>query len=154
MSYWERLKHKYLNIEMVWYVIFGTLATIVDLGSYSLFNYILGFKYVTSNIMAWVVTVLFAYITNKLFVFKNYVFALKPLLKEFSMFVLARFLSLVYSVVWQIAAVEWINMHDFTAKAWGVIVVALINYFASKLIIFRKKEEESDGDKQVNSGDC
>ena len=57
--------------EIINYLIVGVLTTLVSIGTYGLFAKIIGINYLISNIISWVVSVAFAYITNKIFVFKN-----------------------------------------------------------------------------------
>lgn len=140
------LKKKYLNFETLKYIFFGFCAVGVDLGSYSFFCYKLHTSYVRANMLSWVTALLFSYVTNKIFVFKKCRhLSFKNTIKEFFLFSSARLFALIYSLVWQVVAVEWFNIRDFTAKALGIIVVSLINYFTSKLLVFKNKEKVSNG---------
>ena len=62
---------KLINKEIILYVIFGVLTTIVNLIAYYLFSNIININYLISNAIAWIISVVFAYITNKFFVFNN-----------------------------------------------------------------------------------
>ena len=62
---------KLINKEIILYVIFGVLTTIVNLIAYYLFSNIININYLISNAIAWIISVVFAYITNKFFVFNS-----------------------------------------------------------------------------------
>ena len=69
--------------EVILYVVFGVLTTLVNFVSFWVFNKILGEKfYLVSNVIAWFISVVFAYVTNKLWVFESKSWAFKILLKE------------------------------------------------------------------------
>ena len=72
-----------LTKELVLYVVFGALTTAVSFISYYVCNTMLGIHYLTSNIISWVLAVLFAYVTNKLFVFESKGIRGKELLRGF-----------------------------------------------------------------------
>ena len=58
--------------EIITYVLFGVLSTIVNFGAFYIFNLILGSSfYLATNIIAWFFAVAFAYVTNKLWVFES-----------------------------------------------------------------------------------
>lgn len=82
---------------------------------------------------------IFAYWANKVFVFKNNDWHGKALAKEILSFVAARLLSLGFDYVFVNAAVVFWLMDDRIAKLLSNIIVIILNYFASKLIIFKKK---------------
>ena len=81
--------------EVILYVVFGGLTTLVNFVSFWVFNKILGEKfYLVSNVIAWFISVVFAYVTNKLWVFESKSWAFKILLKEVPEFFAARLFSL------------------------------------------------------------
>ena len=146
MSYLKRLREKYLNFETLKYIFFGFCAVGVDLGSYSFFCYKLHMSYVRANMLSWVTSLFFSYFTNKMIVFKKCRhIGFRKTVREFLLFSLSRLFALIYALAWQIAAVEWFNMRDFYAKALGIVVVSLINYFTSKLLVFKNKEKVRNG---------
>ena len=88
------MKKLKLTKELVLYVVFGALTTVVSFGSYYICNTMLGIHYLASNIVSWILAVLFAYITNKLFVFESKGLSKKELAREFFAFIAARLVSL------------------------------------------------------------
>ena len=144
-------KHK----EIIMYLIFGVLTTVVSWGSYALFEIVLGtviFNNIVlsaiANILSWIVAVLFAYITNKLWVFESKSFKKDVVLKEFAAFVGSRLLSGV--VEW--AGVPLLMLVGLNQAIFGIegmlakviisVVVVILNYILSKLLVFKKKKEE------------
>lgn len=128
---------KLINKETISYLFFGVLTTLVNLVTYKVCSLFL--SYVTSTVIAWIISVLFAYITNKLFVFNSRNFEFKYLCKEFTAFVTARLLSGAFDLGFMVFAVELLHMDDFIAKILTNVVVVIVNYFASKLLIFKNK---------------
>ena len=134
----KKLIQKFLNKETITYVIFGVLTTAVNYVSYWLFRKA-DISFLIANVMAWIVAVCFAYITNKLFVFESKSFAFKVLVKEIPSFIGARVLSLLFEEAFLAIAVHF-GMNDMIAKIIAAVVVVILNYFASKFIIFKKKK--------------
>ena len=141
--------------ELIIYGIFGVGTTLVNFLTYKMFNVILGVDlYWVSNIIAWFVSVVFAYITNKLFVFESKRWDIRLVLKEASSFFTARVFSLVVEQVGLIALVDFVGMKDLSwqilgfniggeliAKVILAVVVVVLNYVFSKLVVFRKKDK-------------
>ncbi len=132
----EPLK-KLLNRETISYLFFGVLTTLVNYITYELCKWF-GIHYTASTVIAWVLAVAFAYITNKLYVFESKSFEKSVLIKEISAFVGCRLFSGLCDLGFMILAVEFLSIHDSLAKLLSNIVVIIINYIFSKLFIFKK----------------
>lgn len=131
-----------LTKELVLYVVFGALTTVVSFVSYYACNTMLGIHYLASNIVSWILAVLFAYITNKLFVFESKGLSKKELAREFFAFIAARLVSLGMEELglWlMIGALHW---NENLAKLIMQVVVVIANYVFSKLFIFKKTAVE------------
>lgn len=131
----ELLK-KYRQIIM--YGIFGGLTTLVNIVSYFVLTKICGIEYMISNVIAWLLSVIFAYITNKIFVFESKTLDVKAVFREVCSFFGARIFSLVIDIVLMYISIEIIGINDIIAKIASNIVVILVNYFLSKYWIFKK----------------
>ena len=96
-----------------------------------------------SNVWAWVLSVLFAYVTNKLWVFENRDFGARHLAREFGSFVAARLFSgaLDMGIMWLF--VTRLACPDLVVKIASNVVVIVLNYLFSKLWIFKKKDGET-----------
>lgn len=123
--------------ELVVYGIVGVLTTIINYVVYLLTSTPLGIN--PAITLAWLLSVLFAYWANKVFVFKNNAWRGKALVREILSFFAARLLSLGFDYGFVNAAVAFWLMDDRIAKLLSNIMVIILNYFASKLIIFKKK---------------
>lgn len=136
----NKIIEKLFTREMINYLIFGVLTTVVNLAFYWLFTDVIGVYYITSNVIAWVVAVIFAYVTNKLFVFESKSWEFKLVLKEVISFGTARVLSLLFETGFLALTVEVMGVPKFIAKVIAAVFVVIINYVASKLFIFKKKK--------------
>lgn len=134
----ERLWKKFVNRETISYFIFGVLTTLMDWGSYWLMRRG-GMDYRLATAGAWAAAVLFAFVTNKLFVFGSWSLHPKKVWAEFVPFVLCRVATGVFTMVAMIVLVDVMKIpYDFICKI-GVSVISLVlNYLFSKLFIFKK----------------
>lgn len=117
----------------------GVLTTGVNV-----FTYYISMKtglvnYQTATVIAWIVSVLFAYITNKKYVFNSQTNSFKELRKEMNSFFFFRILSLGVDFLSMIVLIELVRMDDFIAKLASNILVIVLNYVVSKQIIFKKQ---------------
>ncbi|NMD68804.1 GtrA family protein [Bacillus sp. DNRA2] len=124
--------------EMISYLVYGVLTTVVNIVSYWIFTELFYVDYRVSTSIAWLFSVIFAFITNKMFVFNSKGFDLNTMVREFMSFMFFRILSYLIDLGMMIALVEWVQMNDMIAKILANVVVVIINYVASKYIIFRK----------------
>lgn len=141
---WVRFPRVF-NRETVSYVVFGVLTTVVNIVSYMITVAILPFGAVmntaVANAVAWVLSVLFAYVVNKLFVFQSHTKGAKALLWEAGKFVGARVFSFGVDEVGMLLLVSGLHVPDFWAKVVTNVLVMIMNYFFSKLIIFKGSKE-------------
>lgn len=140
--------------ELIIYGFFGVGTTLVNFVTYKLCNVILGVKfYLLSNIIAWFVSVIFAYVTNKLFVFESKSWNIKLVANEVSSFFAARIFSFLIEEAGLFLLVDICNMKSFAVDVFGfnvsgnmiskvilAVVVVVLNYFFSKFVVFRKKK--------------
>lgn len=136
------IKGLYLQYkEVINYLVFGVLATLVNFISYFIFSKLLRIEEVTSSGLSWFCAVLFAYITNKIFVFDSKTNTFKEFLKEAVSFFLARIVSGALCDVGTFAImVKVLKINDIIAKFVTQVMVVILNYIFSKFIIFKKKK--------------
>lgn len=128
--------------EIINYMIFGGLATLVNFISYYIFARTLNVDEVISSGLSWFCAVLFAYVTNKLFVFESKKDTKKEMIKEMISFFLARILSGALCDVGTFALmVKVLKINDIIAKLVTQVMVVIVNYIFSKLIF--KKENKN-----------
>ena len=125
--------------EPILYIVFGVLTTLVNILVYYLLADIASIYYLIANVIAWVVSVLFAFVTNKLFVFESTSWKSAVVLPEMGGFFLARVATGVVDMVLMWLLIDIIRTGDMFAKILVNVVVVVLNYVASKLWIFRKK---------------
>lgn len=122
--------------EIVNYIIVGGLTTVVSLLSYYLFRIFIE-NYLVCTILSWVCAVLFAYVTNRIFVFKSN----NSILKEFPAFVGSRLLSLLSEIAFMYLLVDLIKINDKTSKLIVQFIILILNYVFSKIFVFRNKHK-------------
>ena len=122
-----------LERELFLYVVFGTLTTVVNLVAYFILEAI-GVNYIISNILAWFISVLFAYITNRRWVFES---KSPDILKEMSLFFGGRIFSGTLDTVLLYVFIDILTLGNTFSKIAVEIIITILNYIFSKLI-FRK----------------
>ncbi|MDR0591034.1 MAG: GtrA family protein [Candidatus Nomurabacteria bacterium] len=120
------------------YLVFGGLATIVSIGSYFIFAKVCHIEEVTSNILSWVCAVLFAYVTNKVFVFESKKSEVKEVIKEMSTFFGMRLVSGLFEIAMFALLVKVFLLNDLVIKVILQFIIVILNYIFSKLVIFKK----------------
>lgn len=125
--------------EMILYIVFGVFTTLINIVAFQIANGPLHWSWQMANILAWVLAVAFAFITNKLYVFRSKSLAAAVVLKELIEFVGARLLSLGVDYLCMWILIDVFGWNELLSKIADNVIVVLINYVLSKLIIFRKK---------------
>ena len=123
--------------EIINYLIFGGLTTLVNLIVYFLLTN-MGINYGVANTVAWVLSVLFAYITNKYFVFKVTGIGAKQLIKEMSTFFSARLFSFVMDMLVLYLCLSVLKWSPILSKLISQVLVVLLNYVLSKIFVFKE----------------
>lgn len=155
------LRQKGLNFiksEIFSYLFFGVCTTVINIVVFQLFYSLLGVPTLISNAIAWVFSVAFAYVTNRVFVFHSHVSSTKGILREVMAFVGARIFSLFFDelIMWLmvdvmgITPIERMAAHllhcppqdakSLIAKICANVVVVILNFIFSKLFIFKKSD--------------
>ena len=126
--------------ELFFYAVFGVGATVINIVSYRVLANTFGKKYfLIANIIAWILAFIFAFITNKLFVFESKSWEAQIAMKEFVGFLSARLATGVLDTVLMWLFVSIISLDDTLSKIIINILVIIINYIASKFFIFKKE---------------
>ena len=125
--------------DIVSYLFFGVCTTIVNYLIYIPCYNFLEMSATVSNMIAWVVAVAFAYLTNKPFVFKSHDWSAKVVLPELGKFVSCRVGSGLLETVILLVTVDWLGWGGNLMKLITSVLVIVINYVSSKLIVFKKK---------------
>lgn len=131
-----RLYKKYR--EIINYLFFGVLTTLISVGSY----YVLGLLwdltnnilFILANVTSWILAVIFAYITNKKYVFQSD----SKKIFEFFKFVFSRVFTLLMEVVGMYLLVKVIKIDNMIAKIMMQFLVIVSNYIISKVLVFKR----------------
>ncbi len=124
-----------LDKELVLYVFFGCLTALVNFVVYFFFEGVLGINYLISNVIAWFFSVLFAYVTNRIWVFES---KSSNILKEMSLFFGGRIFSGVVDTGLMYLFIDILSIGNFISKVTVQVIVVILNYVFSKLIVFKK----------------
>ena len=127
------------NWDILSYLFFGGLTTVVSFLSYGLFYYVPGFSAAVSNGLSWVLAVAFAYLTNKPFVFKSNDWSMQTVLPEVWKFVGCRIGSGLLETAFMALTVDLWGFSSLWMKVIASVMVVILNYIGSKLLVFRKQ---------------
>ncbi len=133
---------KYQHI--IAYLIFGGLTTLVNLLVYYGCAHIVGMGVVPSTFVAWFVAVLFAYVTNRKWVFHSNAKTKKAIMKELLSFFECRIATGIIDMLMMFIFVDICHFNDLIVKIGGNVIVIILNYIFSKLIVFNQKESKYD----------
>jgi len=140
----KRFRH-FLNYETISYLLFGGLTTLVGLGFFTLFHYVMGTGVAVAGIASDVLAIIFAYFTNKIYVFLSPSWQPKILIPELVKFGASRALTVVLGNVALVLLVDILGFHAFVMRLLTIVFIHVIgNYFLSKWIVFSKKGESCD----------
>jgi len=123
--------------EIINYLIAGACTVIVSVVTYALFTKVFHFHYIISNILSWILAVIFAYFVNSKFVFGSMA-SKKDRVYEIINFFKYRILSLIIETLLMYFLVELILVNDMISKVIVQIVVIVLNYLFSKFLVFKK----------------
>jgi putative flippase GtrA len=140
----ELLK-KYKSVIL--YIIFGGLTTVVDWSvSFSLY-YLWGDAIEATpwlihgaNVIAWAAAVAFAYVTNRIWVFESKRRGFAPIVGEIVAFAGGRVFTLLLQEVLMAVFFTWLGFNEYLVKIVAAVLVVILNYFISKLLVFRKNK--------------
>ena len=125
--------------DILTYLVFGVLTTVVNYAVYLPVYNFCGISAAVSNMIAWVVAVAFAFLTNKPFVFHSHDWSAQTVLPELTKFVSCRIASGALETVILFLSVDCMNWNGNIWKLVTQVLVIIINYIGSKLLVFRKK---------------
>ena len=124
--------------DVLLYLIFGVLTTIVNWLIYYPCLNLLGWSAGVSNVLAWVIAVAFAFVTNKPFVFKSHDWTWKTVGPELSKFVGCRIGSGVLETLILLLCVDILGWNGNVWKLVTAVLVIVLNYIGSKFLVFKK----------------
>lgn len=137
----KRIMEKVLTKEVILYIIFGVLTTVINLGAFYVLTSLLHWNENVSNFIAIVLAVLFAYVTNKDLVFHSKAENFKEKFHEFTKFIAGRAFTMIIEfvggwILFQTAIPEMIS------KLFVTVIVVILNFFISKFFAFKNKKKD------------
>ncbi|UOQ86822.1 GtrA family protein [Gracilibacillus salinarum] len=132
-----------LNKEIISYILFGIMTTLVNLTVYVLLTSVFAWHYQVATVTAWIAAVLFAYFTNKSYVFKAKYSNIFLMFKSFGVFVFYRVLSLLVDLFVMYVLIEIFYINDLVTKIIANIIVVMFNYLTSKWFVFKESSSSS-----------
>lgn len=133
MNFIKRMYFKFK--EIILYLFFGGLTTIVNIVAFAVLHNVCGINWAVSNVVAWIISVLLAYITNRIFIFESHN---SNILKEIFLFFFFRLLSLGLDMLFMSIFIHTLGWEELISKVIVQFLVVSLNYIFSKLIVFSK----------------
>lgn len=128
--------------EVLLYLFFGGLTTLVSILSFALCYSALGINELVSNVISWVLAVLFAFFTNRAWVFSARTEGTADFLRQMVSFFGGRLATLGVEELILLVFVTWMELPALPVKIVAQVVVIVLNYIISKCFVFRKNKEE------------
>ena len=122
-----------LKKELTNYIIFGILTTIINIAIYLFLTSLFHINYIISNIIAWVLSVIFAYVTNRKLVFES---ENNNIFKERFLFYSSRILTVIIDTALMILFIDILSFENTFSKIVVAIIVIILNYLLSKILVF------------------
>ena len=122
--------------EQLLYLFFGVLTTVVSLGSFAIFTKVIPCDELIANVISWILAVLFAFLTNRTWVFQSD--AQESFPKQMLSFYLGRVATLLMEEALLLIFVKWLLFDGMLVKLAAQILIVIANYVISKLFIFKR----------------
>lgn len=126
--------------EVISYIFFGVLTTLINLATFWILSIVFNLETIAATVAAWIIAVAFAFITNKIWVFKSKTKTNQETTKEAVMFVIARLITLGIEVFLMWLMVDNFKQDKLIWKLLCNIITVILNYLFSKLIVFKEKK--------------
>ena len=123
--------------QIILYLIFGVCTTVINTVCYWLLYDVLSWSNLLSTVLAWLAAVIFAFVTNKRYVFESKKSGIHEQLTEFASFFSCRILTGILDVIIMAVAVDMLKWNGLVWKLISNIIVTVLNYIASKFLIFK-----------------
>ena len=126
------------------YIFFGGLTTLVNIVVFAILEGPLGIDYKISNFFSVAAAICFAFVVNKLYVFQSNSNSFRDTVNEFVKFVLGRLVTMVVEVGGVPFCVELLGQPKMIAKLETQVIVMVVNYFISKLFVFKSASDQNN----------
>lgn len=126
--------------EMILYLVVGGLTTLINVVAYWIFAHPVSLDTVISTVLAWFLSVLFAFFANKIIVFESKSYEKKLFIKEIILFFASRALTGALDVAIMYITVDLLRFNDLVMKIVSNVIIVILNYVISKFLVFGKKK--------------
>lgn len=127
---------------IILYIFFGGLTTVVSFVVFWFFVHIIPFDPLVANTISWVISVAFAFFTNRVWVFNSPTHSARAFFKQLFMFYVGRLFSFAVEQLMIFVFINKLGFNDLIIKLIATIIVLILNYIISKVIVFRTKRTE------------
>ena len=134
--------YKMKNREVVLYLLFGFLTTVLNVIVFAGCVRLLNFGILVSNVFAWIISVLFAYLTNRRFVFDSRASSAIDIIKECLVFFAGRIGTGIFDIIAVYIVVEILLFNDIITKIVVNFLVVVFNYLISKFLVFKRENKD------------
>lgn len=124
--------------EVILYLVFGVLTTLVNWLSYMVLTDLFHVPYLWATVVSQVLAVLFAYVTNRKWVFESKARGTAAVAREMGKFFGCRAMAFVLDVALMWIGVDLLHVNDKAMKLVANVVIVIVNYVSSKLVVFKK----------------
>lgn len=124
------------------YCFYGLLATAMETGLYSLFYMAVNLSNISSTVISWLLTVVFAFFTNKIFVYRNRDWELRSVFKQILSFFSLRLTTGILNAVFMVVTVDMLGFEGVVMKILSALFVGAGNYFLGRFIIFKRSQQK------------
>lgn len=133
-----KMLNQYLKYKReILYLVYGALTTMVNISAYLGLTQVAGMEYLSSNVIAWITSVIFAYITNRLYVFNSSGRGPYRIIKEFCAFTGCRLFSGLVDTTTMYLMIDLLKFNDLPVKIFANFLVIILNYGLSRQIVFQ-----------------
>ena len=117
----------------------GGLSFIVSIATYACFNVGMGINELIANILSWIITVMFAFLTNRVWVFQSPTDSEQAFIKQMFVFYSGRVITLVVEEAILLVFITWLGFNSMLIKVIAQVIVIVLNYVISKLVVFKER---------------
>ena len=130
------------NKEVLLYLFFGGLTTVISIGSYSYCDVALHMHMneLIANVISWIFAVTFAYVTNKIWVFQSQTTCFRDLCMEIGKFFGGRLATLGVEELILFVFISLMHWNSILVKLIAQVVIVILNYIISKIFVFKEKK--------------
>lgn len=139
----KKLKEKFCTKEFLLYLVFGTITTLVNWGTFSLLHNVLNCDKNIANVIAIICAVTVAFFTNKYIVFRSKTKGIKEKSVEFGRYIIGRAFTMTLEFVLD-ALLFLTPIPENVVKIVITVFIVILNYFVSKYFAFRKGKKKNE----------